>query len=66
MACCKGAPEEIAAHGSPDLNDWWSTAVSFNQEDQSDCIPYEILSLSEAGTYDCFLEELHQVCRISF
>lgn len=63
MACCKGVFEE-AIHGLPDVTDLWSSAVSLNQEDQSDCIPYEIFSFSEAS--DCFLvEERHQVGSIS-
>lgn len=65
MACCKGVSEEII-HGPPDVTDLWNSAVSLNQEDQSDCIPYEIFSFSEAVTSDCFLEgERHQVDSIS-
>ncbi|KAG8013392.1 Protein ELYS [Nibea albiflora] len=56
MACCKGVSEEIV-HGPPDVTDLWSSAVSLNQ---SDCIPYEIFSLSEADTFSCFLEEPDQ------
>ncbi len=65
MACCKGLSEEIV-HGPPDVTDLWSSVVSLNQADQSDCIPYEIFSISEAATSDCFLgEECHQVGSIS-
>ncbi|XP_044022121.1 uncharacterized protein LOC122861577 isoform X2 [Siniperca chuatsi] len=60
MACSKGVSAEIV-HGSQDVTDMWSSAVSLNQDDQSDCIPYDIPSFSEAATFDCFLEEeLHQ------
>ncbi|XP_045919283.1 uncharacterized protein LOC123979414 [Micropterus dolomieu] len=54
MACCKEVSEKNV-HGPPDVTDMWSSAVSLNQEDQSDCIPYKIFSFSEAPNY--FLEE---------
>lgn len=64
VACYKGAPEEITPHGSLDVTDWWSSAVN-NQMDQSDCIPNEIFSTSKPGAFDCFFQELRQVCSIS-
>ncbi|XP_027130721.1 uncharacterized protein LOC109142542 isoform X2 [Larimichthys crocea] len=56
MACCKGVSEEIV-HGPPDVTDLWSSAMSLNQ---SDCIPYEIFSLSEAEEPDQKMYEHHQ------
>lgn len=65
MACCKTVSEEIDC-GPPDVTDLWSSAVSLSQEDQSDCIPFEIFSFSEAATSDFFLEDdFHQVGSIS-
>ncbi len=61
---CKESSEEII-HGSADVTDLWSSAVSLNQEDQSDSSPYENFSYSEAATSGCFLEELYQVGSIS-
>ncbi|XP_042244671.1 uncharacterized protein LOC121881098 [Thunnus maccoyii] len=60
MACCKGVSEENV-HGLPNVSTLWSSGVSLNQDDQSDCIPPQSLSFSGAATPDRFLEkELHQ------
>ncbi|KAI3367730.1 hypothetical protein L3Q82_026578 [Scortum barcoo] len=56
MACCKDVFEEYV-HGPQDVVRLWSSAVSLNREDQSDYIPYEISSFSDAATLDCLLEE---------
>ncbi|XP_051252076.1 uncharacterized protein LOC127361465 isoform X2 [Dicentrarchus labrax] len=42
-----------------DVTDMWSSAVSLDQKEKSDCIPYETFSFSEAVTSDCFLVEEH-------
>lgn len=62
MAGCKGVPQEITAHGSPDATDWRSAAVPFNQEDQSGLSPHETISFIEAESCVCVMEKPHRVC----
>lgn len=65
MASCKGVSEENV-HGLTNVSALWSSAVSLNQDDQSDCVPSQIFSFSGAATSGCFLkEDSHQVGDIS-
>lgn len=58
--CCEGVTEDIVS-GDLDATPLWGPSVSLNQDTQSDCIPSQIFSFTEAATSDCFLEKtFHQ------
>ena len=60
-----GRGEDIV-HGPPDVTDLCSSALSLNQEDQSDCMSSQMFNFSEADISDFFMEkEVNLVCNNS-
>lgn len=58
---------EDIVHGPPDVTDLCSSALSLNQEDQSDCMPSQIFNFSKADISDFFMEkEVNMVCKALF
>lgn len=50
----------ITTRTPTDVTPFWSSSVSLNQENQSDYIPSDMASCSEAATSTC-IQKLHQV-----